>query len=234
MDNANPTDRFTVNGYLDLETCATTPNASVWQLGFVFTVTDHIGHQTFVSDLAESIQVTLNTDNPENIWDGATHGHTSDDTLWWLDVHKLSPKAATCGVEIIDNPTLGLATFNAASIEGILFAIRNGFEIEVTEYREDEGKLSRYDIANLMRNRNLTTIYTWGNFDQAIYEHAIEQHGLVSIFHYGSFCSLRDVCKFHNLEQSFRPDTSTHEAIRDAYALRNFHGELVERLASHK
>lgn len=220
-------DRIELNLYLDIETCDTAPTAAVWQIGIVGIIIDHNTHQSIPIDLESGVQVTFSSMG-ENEYGGATSGTMSDGTLNWLRDKQLSPNSRdSLGTYSFDNPSIGLVSLKAQ----ILNCLESEIVYQLIEYNKDviqddyplEGDVL---LKALVSDRKRTTIYTWGNFDQPILENAFITHEVETPFHYGSFCSLRDVHKFLRLPSSFRPDTSSHEAIRDAMALMQFHEKL--------
>ena len=79
-------------------------------------------------------------------------------------------------------------------------------------------------------NRETETGYSWGTFDFPILTNAATKANLDLPWHYGSECDLRSVAKFYNT--LIRPDTSKHEALADAKALRLAHRDFITLFGS--
>lgn len=204
--------------YLDLETQSTRPNASIWQLGACGRLIDDDGKVVTNSHPDDNVLVTLCSNDGDNPFAGATKGHIEQSTLDWLHEHNLKPDFKTAkAFAFLDYPTDGLKGFRASvanMVEGMFVAVglNNPFQDKPQQA--------------VLGDRRLVTVYTWGNFDHTILETAMKEHDLEPPFHYASSCSLRDVHRFLNLPRDFRPDTSSHNALVDALALRYFHGTL--------
>lgn len=194
-----------IQTYLDIETDGTSAGCNVWEIGIAMYVDSKpfIEHEALIK--------------PQG-------GRYDPATIEWLKSHGLYEKYLSS-----DHEGEYLADF------------LTDFKAKADLVKNFPHAAENYDYSE---DRTPNTVYTWGNFDIGILEAACKlpytKNPKVGVdfskpslpWHYGAGCSLRDVHKYHELPNDFRPDTSEHVALSDAKALRKFHVKLHVEIVS--